>query len=174
MATALIIALIVVLVVIIAVIIWVIAGYNGLVKAKNNVEEGFSTMDVYLKKRYDLIPNLVETVRGYAEHESQTLQQVISAKECGAKRDYGRRKNPGGERPFWFAAESLRTVRRISGSEGKCRLCRAAGPAAPSGGGYCQCAEILQRGGQDLQQQVRDVSGQHPCGHFSLREKAHV
>lgn len=82
MATALIIALIVVLVVIIAVIIWVIAGYNGLVKAKNNVEEGFSTMDVYLKKRYDLIPNLVETVRGYAEHESQTLQQVILARNA--------------------------------------------------------------------------------------------
>ena len=47
-------------------VIWVIASYNGFIKAKNNVEESFSTMDVYLKKRYDLIPNLVETVKGYA------------------------------------------------------------------------------------------------------------
>jgi len=54
-------------------VIWVIASYNGFIKAKNNVEESFSTMDVYLKKRYDLIPNLVETVKGYAKHETETL-----------------------------------------------------------------------------------------------------
>lgn len=61
-------------------IIWAIASYNGFIKAKNNVEESFSTMDVYLKKRYDLIPNLVETVKGYARHEAETLNQVISAR----------------------------------------------------------------------------------------------
>lgn len=61
-------------------VIWVIASYNGFIKAKNNVEESFSTMDVYLKKRYDLIPNLVETVKGYAKHESETLNKVISAR----------------------------------------------------------------------------------------------
>ena len=59
-------------------VIWVIASYNGFIKAKNNVEESFSTMDVYLKKRYDLIPNLVETVKGYAKHETETLNKVIS------------------------------------------------------------------------------------------------
>ena len=56
------------------------ATYNGLVKLKNAVEEGFSTMDVYLKKRWDLIPNIVESVKGYAKHEAQTLQNVISAR----------------------------------------------------------------------------------------------
>ncbi len=61
-------------------VIWVIASYNGFIKAKNNVEESFSTMDVYLKKRYDLIPNLVETVKGYAKHEAETLNKVISAR----------------------------------------------------------------------------------------------
>lgn len=85
MATALSIALIVVLVVIAVLVIWVIAGYNGLIKAKNNVEEGFSTMDVYLKKRYDLIPNLVETVKGYARHESETLEKVIAARNAAQK-----------------------------------------------------------------------------------------
>ena len=55
----------------------VIAIYNKLVKLKTSVEEAFSTMDVYLKKRYDLIPNLVETVKGYAKHEKETLEEVI-------------------------------------------------------------------------------------------------
>lgn len=54
--------------------------YNSFVKKRNNVEEGFSTMDVYLKKRYDLIPNLVETVKGYAKHEKGTLENVIKAR----------------------------------------------------------------------------------------------
>lgn len=60
--------------------LWVMSVYNTLVSMRNNVDEGFSTMDVYLKKRYDLIPNLVETVKGYAKHESETLEKVISAR----------------------------------------------------------------------------------------------
>ena len=47
---------------------------------RNNVEEGFSTMDVYMKKRYDLIPNLVETVKGYVKHENDTLEKVMAAR----------------------------------------------------------------------------------------------
>ena len=60
--------------------IYIGATYNALVKLKNSVEEAFSTMDVYLKKRWDLIPNIVESVKGYAKHEAQTLQNVISAR----------------------------------------------------------------------------------------------
>ena len=54
--------------------------YNGFIRLKNDCDEAFATMDVYLKKRYDLIPNLVETVKGYAVHESQTLEQVVAAR----------------------------------------------------------------------------------------------
>ena len=54
--------------------------YNGFIRLHNNCDEAFATMDVYLKKRYDLIPNLVETVKGYATHESQTLEKVIAAR----------------------------------------------------------------------------------------------
>lgn len=61
-------------------VIYGISQYNGFVTLKNVVEEAFSTMDVYLKKRYDLIPNIVETVKGYASHEKETLEQVISAR----------------------------------------------------------------------------------------------
>ncbi len=67
-------------VVIVLVLIWVASTHNKLVALRNNVEEAFSTMDVYLKKRYDLIPNLVETVKGYSKHESETLEKVIAAR----------------------------------------------------------------------------------------------
>jgi len=75
---------IIVAVIVIIVAFWAIGGYNGFIKAKNTVEEAFATMDVYLKKRYDLIPNLVETVKGYAKHESETLGRVIEARNMAA------------------------------------------------------------------------------------------
>ncbi|MDO9593160.1 MAG: LemA family protein [Erysipelotrichaceae bacterium] len=60
--------------------LWFMSAYNGFIAWRNKVDEAFSTMDVYLVKRYDLIPNLVETVKGYAKHESETLERVISAR----------------------------------------------------------------------------------------------
>ena len=68
--------------VVVLLLLWVIASYNKMVRGKNKVEEAFSTMDVYLKKRFDLIPNLVETVKGYAKHESETLEKVIAARNA--------------------------------------------------------------------------------------------
>lgn len=62
------------------VVVWIISARNTFVRMKNNVEEAFSTMDVCLKKRFDLIPNFVETVKGYAKHEKETLDAVISAR----------------------------------------------------------------------------------------------
>ena len=61
-------------------ILWFIFGYNRFVRLRNKVEEAFSTMDVYLKKRYDLIPNLVETIKGYTKNESETLEKVVAAR----------------------------------------------------------------------------------------------
>lgn len=69
-----------ILAVIAIIVIYGISAYNGFVALKNQVQEAFSTMDVYLTKRYDLIPNLVETVKGYAKHESQTFEDVIAAR----------------------------------------------------------------------------------------------
>ncbi|HZH93331.1 MAG TPA: LemA family protein [Tissierellaceae bacterium] len=60
--------------------VYVFSTYNGFIKIRNAVEEAFSTMDVYLKKRYDLIPNLVETVKGYAKHEQETFQKIVEAR----------------------------------------------------------------------------------------------
>ena len=66
----------IILAVIILIIIYVFILYNNFISLDNKVKEAFSTMDVYLKKRWDLIPNLVETVKGYAKYEEETLTRV--------------------------------------------------------------------------------------------------
>lgn len=68
----------------IIIVCWAIGARNGFVRMRNQYEEAFATIDIYLKKRYDLIPNLVETVKGYAKHESETLQRVIEARNNAA------------------------------------------------------------------------------------------
>jgi LemA protein len=65
---------------VVAVLGWVMATYNGLVGLRNQVENAWAQIDVQLKRRYDLIPNLVETVKGYAKHERETLEKVIQAR----------------------------------------------------------------------------------------------
>lgn len=75
-------ALWIILAVAVVIVIWLISSYNGFIKLRNKTEEAFSAMDVSLKKRYDLIPNYVETVKGYAKHESVTLENVISARNA--------------------------------------------------------------------------------------------
>ncbi len=66
--------------VVVLLILFLIGVYNGLVRLKNEVENAWSQIDVQLKRRYDLIPNLVETVKGYASHEKETLEKVIQAR----------------------------------------------------------------------------------------------
>ncbi len=68
------------LIAIIVVGAWLITVYNGLIKAKNRTEEAFSDIDVQLKRRHDLIPNLVNTVKGYASHEASVFTQVTEAR----------------------------------------------------------------------------------------------
>jgi len=63
--------------VLVVVALWAISAYNSMVSLRNKVKEGFSTMDVFLKKRYDLIPNVVASVKGYAAHEAETLEKVV-------------------------------------------------------------------------------------------------
>ena len=74
------IALIVVAVIAVILVFWVIGIYNNLVALRNNRENAFANIDVQLKQRYDLIPNLVNTVKGYAEHEKGVLERVTAAR----------------------------------------------------------------------------------------------
>ena len=62
--------------IVVLLVLYVLATYNGFVRLNNIVKEAFSTMDVYLKKRWDLVPNLVEIVKGYASHEQETFNQL--------------------------------------------------------------------------------------------------
>ena len=70
---------IIVLVVVAAVVFWIVGIYNKLVTLKNRFKNAFSQIEVQLKRRYDLIPNLVETAKGYMSHERETLEAVIKA-----------------------------------------------------------------------------------------------
>lgn len=70
----------IILLIVLGILIWGIGSYNGFVKLRNKTEEAFSALDISLKKRYDLIPNYVETVKGYAKYESETLERVIQAR----------------------------------------------------------------------------------------------
>ena len=65
----------------VVILIYVLITYNGLIKSNNLVKEAFSTMDVYLKKRWDLIPNLVEVVKAYAKHEKETIEKITTLRK---------------------------------------------------------------------------------------------
>lgn len=66
------------------VLLWIVSLYNGLVQARNKYKNGFAQIDVQLKRRYDLIPNLVETAKGYMKHERETLEAVIAARNTAS------------------------------------------------------------------------------------------
>jgi LemA protein len=68
------------LIIIAVIVIWLIAVYNGLIRLRNRVDEAWSDIDVQLKRRYDLIPNLVNTVKGYAAHERELFEKVTEAR----------------------------------------------------------------------------------------------
>lgn len=77
------------------VVLWFIVAYNGFIRLRNSIEEAFSTMDVYMKKRYDLVPNLVETVKGYAKHETETFEKVVAARNMAAGASTAQEKAAG-------------------------------------------------------------------------------
>src|SRR5262245_46083335 len=85
----------VVLGVVVALAIWAIAIYNGLVALRNRFKNAFAQIDVQLKRRYDLIPNLVETAKGYIKHERETLEAVIKARNQAVAAAAAAGANPG-------------------------------------------------------------------------------
>lgn len=88
-------------------IVWPIRVYNNLVKLKNRFENAFAQIDVQLKRRYDLIPNLVETAKGYMKHEQETLENVIQARNQAQQAEEKASQNP----------DDPQAMRELSGSE---------------------------------------------------------
>ncbi len=96
--------------VIVVIALWAAGVYNGLVKLRNRAQEAWSDIDVQLKRRYNLIPNLVETVKGYATHEREVFQKVTEARAraMGAKdpKEKGEAEN--------FLSQTLKTLFAVS------------------------------------------------------------
>jgi LemA protein len=78
-------SLIIILAIIVILILWMFGMYNGLVRMRNQVRNAWSQIDVQLKRRHDLIPNLVETARGYMKHERETLEAITKARNLAVQ-----------------------------------------------------------------------------------------
>ena len=92
---------IIALIVIVLIVLWGVSAYNGLVTLRNRVKNGWAQIDVQLKQRADLIPNLVETVKGYAAHESQR----VHTGDPGPRQRHSRRRSP----VMWHSASKPKT-----------------------------------------------------------------
>jgi len=88
-------SLLIFLAIVVGVILFLVSIYNGLVTARNGYKNAFAQIDVQLQRRYDLIPNLVETAKGYMKHERETLEAVIAARGAAINGLAAARANPG-------------------------------------------------------------------------------
>lgn len=86
---------IIVAVVVVLIVLWLVVGYNGLVRARNAFKNAFAQIDVQLQRRFDLIPNLVETAKAYMAHERQTLEAVTAARSAAMSGLSAAQANPG-------------------------------------------------------------------------------
>lgn len=91
------------------ILFWGISIYNGLIQLRNRYKNAFAQIDVQLKRRYDLIPNLIETVKGYLKHERETLESVIQARNVAMTAGQNAATNPG----------DPKAMKSLAGAEGE-------------------------------------------------------
>jgi len=101
---------IVIAVVVVLLLLWMIVGYNGLVRARNGFQNAFSQIDVQLQRRFDLIPNLVETAKGYMAHERETLEAVTAARGAALSGLTAAQAKPGDPNAMQQLAQSQGTL----------------------------------------------------------------
>jgi len=99
----------IILTVVVVAVLWIVMAFNGFVVLKNRAKEAFSDIDVQTKRRYDLIPNLVETVKGYATHERELLEKVTQAR-ASAMSAQGMKEKAGAENMLSDTLKSLFAV----------------------------------------------------------------
>ena len=102
----------IILIIVALIVLWIIAMYNGLVKSKIKVENAWSQIDVQLQRRFDLIPNFVETVKGYMNHESETFEKIAALRTSWANAStVGEKANLDGQ-----LSTALKTIMAVSES----------------------------------------------------------
>ena len=173
-----------ILLAVVVVAVWfVVALYNRLVGARNNYKNAFAQIDVQLTRRYDLIPNLVETAKGYMKHERETLEAVIKARNSAVSGLKAAAANPGDarrdgdadrrrKRAGCDARPVVRAGRGLSGSQGQPEhdaAVRGAHVHREQGGVR---APGVQRRRDELQQPARDVSRQRHRRHVQFHARA--
>ena len=166
--STLVVVLVVTVVVAVAVLGWIVATYNGLVRRRNGVTNAWSQIEVQLKRRYDLVPNLVETVRGYATHERQTFDSVTAAR-AAAVAAQGPAEQAKAENAL---SATLRSLFAVSEAYPQLQASRnfadLAGRAVRHREPHRLLAAVLQRRRPDLQQQRPDRPDQHRRRHRRL------
>lgn len=95
MGAGAVITIVVVIAVVVLLVVWVISSYNRLVRGRNAYHNAFAQIDVQLTRRYDLIPNLVETAKGYMRHERETLESIVAARSSAMHAQAQARGKPG-------------------------------------------------------------------------------
>ena len=172
-------AITVIIIILVIVVILALIGmgsYNGFVKSRNLIQESWRQIDVELNRRYELIPNLVETVRAYAAHERNTLEDVTRLRSQAQQLSQSEGSLPSQERADVEAAlsgavrNSDRQRRGLSRSEEQPELPGAATAASRDRGSDRRWPSLLQRQRPGLQHQGRVGADQHHRQHVQVRE----
>ena len=137
---------IVLLIVIVLAVIFVIGMYNSLVQLRVRADSSWSDIDVQLKRRHDLIPNLVETVKGYATHEKGTFENIAKFRSQAMQATSPADKAVVGKSAYGRAEELVRCGRKLPGVESVGAVHPVAGCSQPDRGLDPELATLLQRG----------------------------